>query len=95
MAYDGREGRRRIWASTHSLLWGTFLRSSDDFGKTWTNPQEANVRFPADTGDSLKNIWHICLGRPSSLTCSIVASSPPRFSNPAMQERPGRWCAGC
>jgi eukaryotic-like serine/threonine-protein kinase len=35
--YDGRAGRHRLWASTHSY-WGTLLRSSDDFGKTWTNP---------------------------------------------------------
>jgi serine/threonine protein kinase len=64
MAYDGRAGRRRLWAST-ATFWGTLLRSSDDFGKTWTNPQEANVKFPADCGMSLKNIWQICLGRPS------------------------------
>jgi serine/threonine protein kinase len=74
MAYDGREGRRRLWASTHSMLWGTFLRSTDDFGKTWTNPLEANVRFPADTGDSLKNIWHICLAgsdQPDVMYCGV------------------------
>jgi len=63
MAYDGRGGQHRIWASTQSY-WGTMLRSSDDFGKSWTNPQEAAIRFPADTGLSLKNIWQIALGRP-------------------------------
>jgi len=54
--------------------WGTFLRSSDDFGKSWTNPQEAPIRFPADTGVSLKNIWQICLGRPEdpdALYCGV------------------------
>ena len=40
------------------------LRSSDDFGKSWTNPQQAPIRFPSDTGVSLKNIWQIALGRP-------------------------------
>lgn len=63
MAYDGREGRHRIWASTQSY-WGTLLRSSDDFGKSWTNPRQAPIRFPADAGVSLKNIWQITLGRP-------------------------------
>src|SRR5205809_3063998 len=63
MAYDSRGGQHRIWASTQSY-WGTMLRSSDDFGKSWTNPQEAPIRFPADTGLSLKNIWQISLGRP-------------------------------
>jgi photosystem II stability/assembly factor-like uncharacterized protein len=63
MAYDDRAGQHRIWASAQSY-WGTFLRSSDDFGKSWTNPPEAPIRFPADAGVSLKNIWQICLGRP-------------------------------
>jgi len=65
LAYDDRKGRHRLWASTFSMLWGAFLRSSDDYGRTWTNPQEAPIRFPADSGVSLKNIWHICLGRPA------------------------------
>jgi serine/threonine protein kinase len=74
MAYDDRNGRHRLWASTQSALWGTFLRSSDDFGKTWTNPIEGSVKFPADSGASLKNIWQICLGRPDEpdvLYCGV------------------------
>jgi tRNA A-37 threonylcarbamoyl transferase component Bud32 len=63
LAYDSREDRHRLWASTHTY-WGTYLRCSDDFGKIWTNPQEANIRFPAETGATLQNIWQICLGRP-------------------------------
>src|SRR5215471_583569 len=73
LAYDGREGRQRIWASTQNY-WGTFLRSSDDFGKSWTNPQHAPIRFPANTGTSLKNIWQITLGRreePNVLYCGV------------------------
>ena len=73
LAYDGRRGRRRIWASTQSY-WGTLLRSTDDFGKSWTNPQQAPIRFPADTGVSLKNIWQISLGRPEEpdvLYCGV------------------------
>ncbi len=73
MAYDDRSGQHRIWASTQSY-WGTLLRSSDDFGKSWTNPQQANIRFPADTGVSLKNIWQVALGRPEEpnvLYCGV------------------------
>ncbi len=73
MAYDNREGQHRIWAATQSY-WGTFLRSSDDFGKSWTNPQQATLRFPPDTGVSLKNIWQIALGRPDEpnvLYCGV------------------------
>jgi serine/threonine protein kinase len=73
MAYDGRGGQRRIWVATSSY-WGTLLRSSDDFGKSWTNPRQAPIRFPADTGVSLKNIWQITLGRPEEpnrLYCGV------------------------
>lgn len=74
MAYDGRNGRHRLWMSTNSLLWGTFLRSSDDFGRSWTNPLEASIRFPTDSGAALRNIWQICLGRteePETLYCGV------------------------
>src|SRR5207302_1607389 len=73
LAYDGRGSRHRIWASTQSY-WGTLLRSSEDFGKSWTNPQQASIRFPPDTGVSLKNIWQITLGRPEEpdvLYCGV------------------------
>lgn len=74
MAYDGRNGRHRLWAATNSLLWGSFLRSTDDFGRTWTNPLEANIRFPVETGAALRNIWQICVGReqePDTLYCGV------------------------
>jgi len=73
MAYDGRLGQHRIWAATQSI-WGPQLRSTDDFGKSWTNPQEAAIRFPSDSGVSLKNIWQITLGRaeePNVLYCGV------------------------
>ena len=73
MAYDGRAGRRRIWAATNNY-WGTMLRSSDDFGKSWTNPQQAPIKFPPDAGVSLKNIWQIAIGpqqEPDVLYCGV------------------------
>jgi serine/threonine protein kinase len=71
--FDSRGGRHRIWAATNSF-WGSYLRSSDDFGKVWTNPPEANIKFPADCGVSLKNIWQICLGNqnePNVMYCGV------------------------
>jgi len=59
MAYDGRNGRHRIWAGPQSMHWGNLLRSSDDFGKTWTNPQEANIKFPKNTEATLQRVWQI------------------------------------
>jgi len=74
MAYDDRAGRHRLWASTQSLPWGVFLRTSDDFGRTWTQPAENPVRFPEDTGATLKQIWQIRPGRPDEpdvLYCGV------------------------
>jgi serine/threonine protein kinase len=73
LAYDARQGRHRIWAST-STYWGTLLRSSDDFGKIWTNPLQTNVKFPEDCGMSLKNIWQVILGpedEPDTMYCGV------------------------
>jgi serine/threonine protein kinase len=73
MAYDGRAGQHRVWASTHGI-WGTVLRSTDDFGKSWTNPQQAAIRFPSESGLSLNNIWQITLGpadEPDVLYCGV------------------------
>jgi hypothetical protein len=74
MAYDGRAGRNRIWAAPHSMHWGGVLRSSDDFGTTWTNPEEANVKFPEGTGAALKQVWQIVPGpaeEPDTLYCGV------------------------
>jgi photosystem II stability/assembly factor-like uncharacterized protein len=63
MAYDGRSARHRIWAGPQSMHWGGLLRSSDDFGRTWTNPEQANIKFPDRTETALKQIWQIAPGR--------------------------------
>jgi photosystem II stability/assembly factor-like uncharacterized protein len=64
MAYDGRAGRRRLWAAPESFHFGAVMRSSDDFGKNWSDGETANIRFPEDTGASLKRVWQITPARP-------------------------------
>jgi hypothetical protein len=91
MAYDGRFGRQRLWAGPASMHWGALLRSSDDFGKTWTDPEIANVRFPEGTDAALKNIWQIVPGRDSEATRSTAASSPRRCSSRPMRAIRGTW----
>ncbi|MGZ8812159.1 MAG: WD40/YVTN/BNR-like repeat-containing protein, partial [Thermoanaerobaculia bacterium] len=74
VAYDGRARRHRIWAGPQSMHWGGLLRSSDNFGRTWTNPEEANVKFPTATGAALKQIWQVVPGRESerdTLYCGV------------------------
>jgi len=74
LAYDNRIGRNRLWAGPASMHWGALLRSSDDFGRTWTNPEEATVKFPESAGVALKNIWQVVPGReiePDTLYCGV------------------------
>ena len=74
MGYDGRAGRHRIWAGPHSMHWGALLRSSDDFCHSWTNPEEANVKFPESTGAALERVWQIVPGpesEPDTLYCGV------------------------
>jgi len=63
LTYDGRAGRRRVWAAGHSFHWGTVLRATDDFGASWTSPDQAPpVRFPEESGLALKQIWQLLPG---------------------------------
>ena len=74
LAYDGRGGRRRVLAGTTSWHWGPTLRTSDDFGASWTDPESTPVRFPAGSGVDLKQIWQIVSGResePDVLYCGV------------------------
>jgi photosystem II stability/assembly factor-like uncharacterized protein len=72
MAFDQRQGRRRLWWSQQSFRWGTVLCSSDNYGKTITEPETYSVKFPPESQLALKNIWQICLGRdndPDTMYC--------------------------
>ena len=74
MAYDGRNGRQRLWAAVNSSYWGSFLSSSDDFGKTWTDPENYNIKFPEGSDVSLKQIWQITPApptEPDTLFCGV------------------------
>lgn len=74
LAYDGRAGAHRLWAGAESGHWGPALHSSDDFGHTWSEPAGPSVRFPENTGLSLKRIWQIRPGRegePQTLYCGV------------------------
>jgi hypothetical protein len=77
LAYDGRKGRHRLWWSQQSFRWGTSLVSSDDFGKTVTEPQTYSVKFPEQSGLTLKNIWqlHMPAGEPDTIYCGVEPSA--------------------
>ncbi|HMC29444.1 MAG TPA: exo-alpha-sialidase [Candidatus Angelobacter sp.] len=74
MAFDQRQGRHRLWWAQQSFRWGTVLCSSDNYGKTVTEPETYSVKFPEESKLALKNIWQICLGRadePDTLYCGV------------------------
>ncbi|HEV2885109.1 MAG TPA: hypothetical protein VGW36_09640 [Pyrinomonadaceae bacterium] len=74
MAYDDRNGRKRLWAAVNSSYWGSYLSSSDDFGKTWTEPEAYGVKFPEGSDSAVKQIWQIAAGHkeePDTLYCGV------------------------
>jgi photosystem II stability/assembly factor-like uncharacterized protein len=76
--YDGRAGRHRIWAAPASMHWGAELCWTDDFGGRWERPEVPLIRFPAESGASLANIWQISPGReddPKTLYCGVQPSA--------------------
>ena len=74
LAFDQRGGRHRVLAGTQSFHWGSVVRTSDDYGATWSSPERQNVRFPEGSELALKNIWQIRPGRaaePEVLYCGV------------------------
>jgi photosystem II stability/assembly factor-like uncharacterized protein len=79
MAYDGRDGRHRLWWAQQSFRWGCSLVSSEDYGKTATEPEKYSVKFPESSGLTLKNIWqiHVPAGaeEKNTLYCGVEPSA--------------------
>jgi photosystem II stability/assembly factor-like uncharacterized protein len=74
IAYDQRGGRTRTLVGAHSNHWGSTIRLSDDFGRSWTGPERQAVRFPEDSGLSLAQVWQITPGRadePDVVWCGV------------------------
>lgn len=74
LLHDSRGGRARTFAATNSPHWGPTVRSSDDYGKTWTSGEGRSVRFPAEAGRAVAQVWQIAPGRardPEVLYCGV------------------------
>lgn len=74
LAYDGRNGRSRLWAGANNMHWGSMLAWSDNFGRDWNNPEEKLIRFPEETEQALRQIWQVALGHPGdddTLYCGV------------------------
>jgi photosystem II stability/assembly factor-like uncharacterized protein len=74
LLHDTRGDRPRTFAATNSMHWGPTLRTSNDSGVTWSEPGPQTVRFPADSGRALAQIWQIAPGRatePNVFYCGV------------------------
>jgi photosystem II stability/assembly factor-like uncharacterized protein len=74
LAFDQRGGRFRLLAGVHSNHWGATIRTSDDFGRTWSEAERQAVRFPESSGLSLAQVWQITPGsaeEPDVVWCGV------------------------
>ncbi len=102
---DLRNGPR-LFAADNGDFFGTFLRYSDDYGRTWQDPR-TGIAFAEGSGLSLKNIWVIEPGRPSEPRTVYCGVDPAALfvsrdggesweMNQSLQAHPtrGRWQPG-
>jgi photosystem II stability/assembly factor-like uncharacterized protein len=71
---DQREGAR-LFAADNDDFFGSFVRYSDDFARTWHEPQRG-IAFAEESGESLKNIWTIVPGRSNEPGVVYVGVDP-------------------
>ena len=74
LLHDTRADRGRTFAATNSMHWGPTLRTSDDNGASWSEPGPQTVKFPAESGRALAQIWQIAPGRktePNVFYCGV------------------------
>ena len=76
VAIDTRRREPRVFVSATSEHWGPTVFHSDDLGKSWVEPGEGAIAFPADTERSLERVWQIA---PSPAEPDVVwAGSEPQ-----------------
>ncbi|MDV6014695.1 exo-alpha-sialidase [Haloechinothrix sp. LS1_15] len=62
VAIDTRSGGTRLLAAALDSHFGPSMVISDDFGATWSEPDDAPIAFPADTGAALEGVWQLAPG---------------------------------
>jgi hypothetical protein len=73
---DRRRATPRLLAGVDSSHFGPSVATSDDLGKTWSEPDHAPVAFPADTDTSLVRVWQLAPG-PASEPDVVYAGTQP------------------
>ena len=52
-----QDKRPRILVGHMSMHWGALVSWSDNFGASWHEPEDGNVKFPAGSGLTLNAVW--------------------------------------
>lgn len=63
LAIDTRRHTPRLLAGALNSHFGPSMVVSDDLGATWTEPDDAPIAFPEDTGAALEGVWQLTPGR--------------------------------
>jgi photosystem II stability/assembly factor-like uncharacterized protein len=74
LIHDQRNGRNRIWAAVNSSFWGSYLSSTENLGREWTEPETYTIKFPEGSDAALKQIWQLAEGHSSdadTLFCGV------------------------
>jgi len=82
--HDQRNGRNRVWAAVNSTHWGSYLSSSENLGRNWTEPEAYNIKFPEGADTELKQIWQIEEGHSDeqdTLFCGVEPAALFRSDN--------------
>lgn len=61
LVYDQRDGGK-VFAASNNMIWGPEIQFSDNMGRTWDSA-ETQPKFSGDGGPTVKNLWHVALGR--------------------------------
>jgi photosystem II stability/assembly factor-like uncharacterized protein len=72
--HDQRNGRSRLFAAVNSPFWGSYLSTSENLGRDWTEPETYSIKFPEGADEALKQIWQIREGPPgdeNTLFCGV------------------------
>lgn len=65
----------RLFVADNGDFFGSFLRYSDDFGKSWQVPRQG-IQFPRDGAWQLNDIWVIEPGRPDEPEVLYAGTDP-------------------
>ena len=62
---DSRGEPPRLFVGATNWHWGSMVRQSDDLGRTWSDPDVGNVKFPEGEDATVTRIWQVQPAGPS------------------------------